>query len=717
MQGLRFFSKKNVPMILQSENAECGLACLAMVSAYFGKHIDLMILRNEFRVSAQGLSVKHILEYSANLELNGRALKVDLDSINELSLPAILHWDFKHFVVLEKVKRNTVSIVDPSQGRKQLNLVELGEHFTGIAIELTPNSQFERGEFRQKLKLWPLLKSVKGLKKSFANILILALALQIFTLLTPIFMQLVLDHAVVSYDKSLLIVLATGFFMLGLFQVVVGLIRSWLILILGTSLDLELQKTLFSHLLSLPLGFFEKRHTGDIMSRFDSLNHVQRMLSTHFIESIVDGVLVLSTLALMFIYSVKLTLIVVVAALVYGIARLLWYKPLQSATQEQIVWGAKQQSHFIESLRSVQSLKLANAEAERKNHYNNLMVEEFNSGIDVEKLNISFRTLNGLLFTIENISVIAVGGFAVISGSISIGMLVAFIAFKRQFITRISTLIDRLVDLKMLGLHLGRIADIALEQRESTDGQKVNPTLNCLSAHDLSFRYSPSSPFLLKSINLQISSGESIAITGSSGVGKSTLIKVLLKLIPATSGEIFWNNIALSSIDKKQYRTLCSAVLQDDQLIAGSVKDNIIFSAHEQGSSWMKECARIAAIDQEIEAMPMGYNTLIGDMGTCLSSGQKQRILLARALYRRPQILFLDEATSHLDVENERRVNSELAKLNIARVIVAHRPKTIANADRVLVLGLDGLHEINKLTHLPTDLDRAVDVDNCALSR
>src|SRR5687768_332270 len=265
MNGFRFFNRKHTPVILQSEATECGLACIAMISAFHGKYIDLPVMRNRFPVSLQGATVKQMLGVATDLQMEARALRAELESLADIKLPAILHWDFNHFVVMEKIDRDFIYVIDPAVGCRRLSRQELGEHFTGVAVELSPGSEFSQERVQRKLKLWPIFKAVQGLKKSLVNIFVLALVLQVFSMLAPVFMQLVIDHAVVAHDQHLLAVLAFGFLLLGLIQIVVGFIRSWLVLVLGTSLDFQLQRTLFSHLLSLPIVFFEKRHLGDVI--------------------------------------------------------------------------------------------------------------------------------------------------------------------------------------------------------------------------------------------------------------------------------------------------------------------------------------------------------------------------------------------------------------------------------------------------------------------
>jgi ATP-binding cassette subfamily B protein RaxB len=709
MEPSLFARRSTLRLVLQTESAECGLACLAMIAHYFGSRVDLASLRARYDISLKGTSLNTLIDLADRLHLSARPVRVELESLEQLRLPAILHWDFNHFVVLSRVWDQKVELFDPAHGRRLYSLAEISRHFTGVALELAPTSGFKKEEPAPQLRLWPMLRSISGLKKSLGTVLLLAITLQVFALAAPFFMQLVVDTAIVSEDMNLLTTLGLGFLLLALVQALVIATRSWVVMILGNTVDYHLQRSLFRHLLHLPMVFFERRHMGDVISRFDSMSQIQNAFTNHFIEALVDGLLVVLTLVMMFIYSAKLTLLVVGAAVLYALLRALLYHPLKSASEEQIIFGAKKQSHFLESLKAMQSVKVYGVEANRQSQYNNLLVEHYNAGIAVQKLNIGYRLFDGLIFGAENVLVIWLGGLAVLHGQISVGMLFAFMAYKRQFIGRMTALTDRVVDFRMLSLHLQRVADIALHATEGREGAALPNRALDLELADITFRHGAGEPFLFQDIHLRIQPGESLAIVGPSGVGKSTLLKLILGLLVPTSGAVKIAGVDLRQLDKSGYRGAMCAVTQEDQLIAGSIKDNILFGADSVDWEYLEECANTAAIQSEILAMPMGYNTLIGDMGMVLSSGQKQRVLLARALYRRPRILILDEATSHLDIANEKRIILAIKKLQITQIIVAHRPHTIASADRVVRLTAQGLRELSpeEAINLPNLVNQA----------
>jgi len=498
--------------------------------------------------------------------------------------------------------------------------------------------------------------------------------------------------------------------LLTLIQVGVTALRTWVVLYMGTTLNLHLLRRLFTHLLHLPMNFFDRRHLGDVLSRFESLNTIRRTLTTSFLEAIVDGLMATVTVLMMCIYSWKLALIVCGAAGLYGVSRLALYRPFREVSEEQIVRGAKQQTNFIETVRGIQSVKLFNRQSQRSVLYQNLTVDMLNAGIRVQKITTGYQALNGALFGIENIAVIWLGALQVLSGGFSVGMLFAFIAYKQQFTGRVASLIDKVIEFKMLGLHTERVADIALAEPEpQMGGSCIAPAslMWDIEVRDLSVRYAESEPWVLQHINLTIAEGECVAIVGPSGCGKTTLVKAMLGLLPPTHGEVFIGGQSLSELGAAQYRSFIGAVMQEDQLFSGSIAENITFFDSEPDQVRIETCAQVAAIHQDILAMPMRYNTLIGDMGAVLSGGQKQRVLLARALYHQPKILFLDEATSHLDVMREKQVNEAIKQLKLTRVIVAHRPETIASVDRVIALaGNSGIaHHVTIRPNADRELD------------
>ncbi|MDD3765188.1 MAG: peptidase domain-containing ABC transporter [Nevskiales bacterium] len=695
LDGLSFGFGRKLPLILQTEATECGLACIGMVAGYHGFRTDLATLRRHFPVSLKGTTLATMMQVASSLGLSTRAVKLELEDLAELRLPCILHWDFNHFVVLQKVGLRGVTVHDPAVGIRRLSLDELSSSFTGVALELWPGADFKRATIKQKVRLRELMGDVSGLYRSFGQALLLALVLEVFMIATPFFLQWVVDEVLVSANRSLLDLLAIGFGLMLLMQQFVTLVRGWVLMYLRTTWKMQWHANAFTHLLHLPAQYFEKRHLGDVVSRFGSIEAIQKTLTSSFLEALLDGVMSIATLVLMAIYSPALCMIAVAAMLLYALGRWLWYRPLRTATEEQIVHAAKQQSHFLETMRGIKTIKLFQRHEERRAGWLGRLVEQINAELRTSRITLMYQALNGLLFGIEHILVIWLGAQLVMDQGLTIGMLLAFLAYKTQFDTRVSALIDKLIEIGMLRLQGERLADILLSPTESTGGviedagrefggeQALEPSIE---VRDLRLRYADQEPWVLDGVSLKIVPGECVAIVGPSGSGKTSLLNILLGLLPPTEGEVWVGGRRLQQVGAGALRRITGSVLQDDALFAGSIAENICFFDHTPDHAWIEQCARIAAIADDIEAMPMGYNTMIGDMGAALSGGQKQRVLLARALYKRPRILMLDEATSHLDVERERQVNDAIRALQVTRIIVAHRPETIASADRVIAL-------------------------------
>jgi ATP-binding cassette subfamily B protein RaxB len=685
--GLEFGGGRRLPVFLQTEAAECGLASLGMVANYHGHRIDLAGLRRRFTVSLKGATLAYLMQAAGQLHLAPRALRLELDELRRLRTPCILHWDLNHFVVLESVDARGAVIHDPAFGVRRLPLDEVSRHFTGIALELVPTAEFRPADERRRVRLRDLTGPVAGLARSLGQILLLALVLQAFALLAPFYMQWVVDGAVVSADRDLLTVLGIGFLMLAVLQVGVAALRSWVVLYLGTTLNLQWLANVFSHLLRLPVAWFEKRHLGDVVSRFGAVTTIQRTLTSSFVEAVIDGLMAVATLAMMLVYSTTLATIAVAAVASYALLRAAFYAPLRRSSEEYIVHAARQQSHFLETVRGVQSIKLFGRLDERRSRWLNLVVDATNRDLAVQKLSLGFRSLNGLVFGAERVVVVWVGALLVLDSAFSVGMLFAFMAYKEQFSARVAGLIDKLIELKMLQLQGERLADIVLTTPEEQAPSSAPPVGEAsIEVRNLSFRYSDTEPFILQGCSFRIEPGESVAIVGPSGGGKTTLVKVMLGLLAPTDGQVLVGGVDLQKLGVDPYRRLVGTVMQDDPLFAGSIADNVSFFDPAPDQEAIEHCTRLAAVHDDIVAMPMGYHTLIGDMGAALSGGQRQRLLLARALYKRPRILFLDEATSALDVQRERQVNEAIRGLNLTRILIAHRPETIASAGRVIVL-------------------------------
>ena len=688
-----------LPEIHQAAATECGLACLAMIASYYGRQSDLNTLRREHPVSLKGATLGTIMDVAAKLGLAGRPLRLEIGHLRDLRTPAILHWDMNHFVVLRQVGRSGLTIHDPAFGVRRYGFAEVSKHFTGIALELTPGGTFRPQKAAPRLSLLDFLGQISGLGPVLVQTLILSLVLQLYVLASPFYMQIVVDNAIAKNDHDLLLVLALGFALFLLINTGATLIRAQLLTYAQRTLAFQMGTGLFRHLLRLPMSYFEKRHVGDLVSRFTSTEPVRALLAEGLVTALIDGVMALLTAAMMFLYRPTLALVVLAALALYLALRIAFYHLMRRRTLDLIEAKSRESTTFIETMRAVQSIKIFTREPERSAVWMNRYAEVVRAEASTNLLKQTFRVANEAIFGLENVLIIYLGAQAALAGDMTVGMLFAFISYKHQFVDKAARLVERAIEYRMLDLHLGRLADIAGAEPEQGHSRPIayqQPIEGNIEIRDLCFRYAEGEPFVLRSLNLSIRSGDYVAITGPSGCGKTTLLKVILGLLEPTSGEILIDGVPLRVLGHEAFRKSIGVVMQDDQLLSGSIADNICFFDESFELEHMVRCAELAGIHEEICRMPMAYNSLIGDMGTSLSGGQKQRVLLARALYRRPRLLFMDEGTSHLDIATERQVTAAVKALGLTRVIIAHRPETIASAPRRLELRDCELHELHE---------------------
>ncbi len=690
LPGHGFGRRRRLPMLLQTEAAECGLASAAMVGCFFGHDIDLPSLRQRESLSLKGMTLTQLIAVAGRLDLATRPLRVEMEHLRHLRTPCILHWDLNHFVVLKQATAKFLVIHDPAQGVRRMRIEEASKHFTGVALELWPAAAFKPQKARQSISIKGLMGEVHGLKRGMIQVLLLALALEGLVLVGPFYLQWVIDQVLVTHDASLLGVLVLGFLLLTVFQVAVTAMRAWSIVWISATLSVQWIGNLFGHLLHLPLAFFEKRHIGDVVSRFGSVQAIQRTLTTQFVGAVLDGLMSIITLVVMALYSVPLTGLVLGAFALYALLRWGIFRPLRRATEDHLVYAARQQSDLLESIRGMQALKLANQQDQRRARYANALVDTTQREIAIQRWTLAFQASNGLVFGAGRVLLIGLAALLVLRGEFSVGMLVAFVAYADQFTQRAGNLIDHWNEFKMLGLHAERVADIALTEPEAQlHGTYTGPDPEPqLEVKHLSFRYADGEPWVIKDLSFSIAPGESLAIAAPSGTGKTTLAKLVLGLLEPTTGQILYGGIDIRTLGLAHYRSQVGAVMQEDSLFTGSVVDNISLFDPETTPLKIEAAARQAQIHDEIAAMPMGYQTLVGDMGSSLSGGQKQRVLLARALYRKPKFLVLDEATSHLDVRTEQKVTGSLKRLKLTKLVFAHRRETLESADRVIQLGM-----------------------------
>ena len=685
-----FAGFRHLPLVRQAEVTECGHACLAMIAAWFGHRVDLVSLRLHHPTSGQGLSAHSLIALAGQYRLKGRALRLEPDDLGALQLPAVLHWDMDHFVVLKSVGRRYLVIHDPARGVLRLTMENVAAHFTGIAVEFSKAEGFKPVKRERRLPLFSVLGDVGAMTPQALQIIALSVFFEALLLIAPWYMQIAIDNVVPAGDSRLLLWLAAGFGVVALFRLLTEAMRAMVLTYVQAALDLSMSARLFVHLLRLPLAFFLKRDDSDLLSRFHSLDPIRQLLAEGLLLALIDGVLALITLVLMLVISPLLALTAIVALVLYAALRAGFYSQLFRLGEEVVRADAHTTAALLESIRSVQTIKLFNAEDMREQLFIGRAAETAHSRSLQQRMTAIFVAMRETMLMLEQVAFVAVGAWLMMSGKLTIGVLYAVLAYKGQFLTAGIHIVEKIVALQLLRLHLDRVSDIAATKQEKAYDRPASERAAVKGHIELSrvsFRYSSGEPFVVKELSESIKPGECIAITGPSGCGKTTLVKIMVGLLEPTDGAVLIDGVALPVWGERAYRSQVATVMQDDHLLTGSIMQNICFFEEFPDRGRIAEAARLACIDEEIARMPMGYRTVVGSLGTTLSAGQRQRVLLARALYRQPRLLFIDEGTANLNVELERRINEMLLTLPITRIHVAHRPQTIALADRVIQLG------------------------------
>lgn len=716
---LSFTGNSEMEMIRQSESAECGLACLAMISGFFGHHRSLHHLRAEFGVDNTGVSFEHLLDVSTELKLQASAGKIDvsegesyeqavIDTLGGLEVPVVLHWDTNHFVVLKSLKQTRrlsaqqsgffqrrwqATVYDPARGVMLYEMSEFLKHFsTGFVMTFETVPDFAKADNREHLTFSSLWSQIRGFKRSVALILSLSLVLQVCTMVMPYYLQTVLDNVFVTNDRDLLTVLAVGFAGLAVFERFTAFIRGVGANIFNNIFNAQLSTGLYRHLLKLPQNFFENRSVGEVLSRFSSLEQIRNVMVNGLVLAVLDGMMSVMVLGIMLFYSSTLTTVILAMLSIYLLIQWFVMSKNREFTEKSIEKESDIHSQQIESLRSMQTLKLFNAQTIRENKWTTSMHQLTKIGVAQGNFKEAVAQIGILIKSLMSVLIVYLGASMVMDNQFSVGMFLAFLAYRTMLADSLSNLIIKYAEFKLLDVHFNRVADVvfATPEESGTIPSDNDPVISGeIALKNVSFNYGTGSAkkSILTNLSLQINCGESVAITGPSGSGKTTLMKIMLGLLTPSDGEVLIDGVPLTTFGLKKFRNQIATVMQEDQLLSGSILENITFFATNIDREWAIECAKKSCVFDDVESMPMKWNTLVGDMGSALSGGQKQRILLARALYRKPKIIFLDEATSNLDSEREKSINKSISDMSITRVVIAHRKETIESADRIIRIG------------------------------
>ena len=685
---LNVSGQARLPVIRQATVADCGLACIAMVAAHFGNTADLASLRRRFGTSLTGTNLASLIRMAEALQLSARALRCRLSELTRLRQPCILHWGFNHFVVLRKVTGTRLLIHDPAGGALSVSFEEANAKFTGVVLELVPTEEFVQRKPARRLKLTDLVVVDRGFARSVSSALVLAVVSELLLLVMPLYLQTVIDQVLTRGDHLLLHTLALGFAVIAVFQIVASVLRQLTFQFLSQATVFGLASRVLRHLLRLPVSWFRARRTGDIQQRLRSLVGIQAFMTESLPALVLDCVFLVIVVVLMVVYSPTLALVTGATASAYLLWRMLIFPAMLEQTSKVVRADAATQSHLLESLRSIQSIKICAGESCRTTDWQNLLVRRINTQIRAGNLAIADGAVHQALFQGLHIGIVFLLAQQVQGGEMSVGTLSACVAYAAMFVTRAGGIINRIFEYRLLQVPLDRLADIVFNEVEAPVGEPgARPRLaGNIVASKLTFMHPGSDAPLLSDVSVDIARGELIAICGCSGSGKSTLLRLFAGIEQPTSGALCYDGKPVSQWPPASVRRSIATVFHDDALMAGSIAENIALFDPARSDKRIRKVAGLAAVDSAIEALPMGYETPIGDLGSALSTGQVQRILFARALYRRPTLLLLDEFTSGLDADSESLVLRSLVRLPATRIVVTHSPAVLRAADRVFEL-------------------------------
>lgn len=685
-------SRHRVPFRRQMSATECGAACLAMILSYYGRNTNVAEAREHCDAGRDGLTALTIAQAARYYGLRAKGYTLELPNLRQVRLPVVLHWSFNHFVVLERWSSRGAVILDPSVGRRRLSPEAFDEAFTGVVLTVEPGVHFHprrdtsRRPWRDYLGY---ALSTSGTYGVLGQILFASALLAAMGLIVPLITKILVDEILPMQMEGVVSILALGVGAIALALMVTNYLRGVLVVYLQAKLDSQLMLNFFEHTLSLPFRFFQQRSSGDMLVRLSSNSTIQQMITTQTISIVLDGALALVYAAILFSIAPLFGLVALGLGTVQIATLIFSTRPIHALMQRDLEAQSEAQGYMVESLAGIETLKASGVEHRALDHWTNLFFKQLNLSLKRSHLEAVVTTITSTLRTVSPVLLLLIGALYVLNGDMRLGTMLALQAIATQFLTPLASLVTAGQQLQVAGAHLERITDVIQAEPEQSKEKKVRKAPR-LTGHielkEVSFRYNMNIPLALRDITLSIEPGQKVALVGRTGSGKSTFAKLLLGLYEPTEGEILYDGIPLQDMDYRTLRSQFGTVMQNSSVFGGSVKQNISFNDPDLPFEEIERAAILASIHRDIQQMPMGYETHVSENGTALSGGQCQRLSLARALARKPALLVLDEATSHLDAGTEREVSHHISELSSTRVVVAHRLSTIRDADLILVL-------------------------------
>jgi ATP-binding cassette, subfamily B, bacterial len=676
-----------IPYVPQLELADCAAACLAMTLAYHGRHVPLDELRDATGTGRDGVGAPGIVAAAGRYGLVARGVKAGIGDLACLPRGSVLHWNFDHFVIFEKVTPTGVVVVDPALGRRFVPAEAFGRSYTGVAIILEPGAGFARGG-EPRPSPYRYLRPILGQRVLARRVVVLSALLQVLALAVPLFTAIVVNRIVPAGDRHLLVILVVAMAAVAGYYFLISLVRAHLLLHLRTHLDRELTTGFVSHLVGLPYAFFLSRSAGDLMMRLQSNSTVREILTTGSLSALLDGGMATMYLVLLLVISPPLGLLVLGLGAGQAAATILTRRRNQRLTTESLEAEARSESYAYQLLAGIEDLKAAGAEDRAVAHWSGLFAREISVALDRGRLNALVDSVTAALQLVSPLALLGAGAVLVLQGQLSLGTMLGLTVLGAGFLEPLAALVTTGLQLQLLGSYMARINDV-LDTPAEQQGRTVRPAGRLgghIRAEALSFRYSSLRPLAVDDVSVQIRPGQFVAIVGRSGSGKSTLARLLLGLYEPEAGRVLYDGADLSDLEVRSVRRQLGIVTQESYVFGTSVRDNIALAAPGIPQDDVARAARMACIDEDIQGMAMGYATVLVEGGASLSGGQRQRLVLARALARRPSVFLLDEATSALDTVTEAAVYRNLASLGSTVIVIAHRLSTITRADMIVVM-------------------------------
>lgn len=704
---------RSVPVVLQSEASECGIACICSVLNYFGSRESLRYLRDRANLSASGLSISDLQQLAEERGLAARVLRIEMNDLENVSLPAVVHWGLNHFVVMTKIKGDIITIVDPAAGRREVSKKLFSKYFTGFLMELRVTEQFKKKKQKKYSIYAYLFKLGKQFKSSLKVTALLSLFAQIFLLTFPLYYRILMDEVSGTNDKELLSIIAVFFLSLAIFHLYISILRAKEEMYIGTNVMLQTVNNILRHLFFLPLKYFENRTASSIVSRITGTRAIERAISTEFINVIIDSILAALILFILFTYNVNLAFIFLVTILLYALMAYLYYNRSKELEINAVIASSEEQNTLFEAIDKIQTTKLYGQELSQLNAWENKYIENLNITIQMSLNRIMFSKFSEFLMSGNRIAVLYVAMLLTFENLFTVGQFFAVFMYGAILLSKAQGLVNALLRFLQLRIRLDRMADILEEKPERFKNGTYKAELKgAIKFTNIQFSYSAKQKNRLRNINFSIKPGEFVVFTGPSGCGKTTLIKLLLGLYAPDSGGIHFDSIKSIDYYQKCLRDQIASVMQEDKLISGSILRNIALYDENVDIKKVEQVAKLALIYDEIDSLPMKFETQVRPSGGALSAGQRQRVILARALYKEPKILVMDEGSAFLDIETERKLNATLRNMNITRISIAHRVESIGAGDRLFVYSDNKFVESpEKLASIKTALNNITNDD------